>query len=59
MAEDEPKNEANIVWVYTAGDEIRIFSSRDTANAWFEKHDPEGVAFGYVVDDHAPLGKHR
>ena len=41
------------MWVHSNGDVIRVFSTRDKANEWFAKHDPEGVAFEYNIDDDA------
>jgi len=45
-----------MVWIYTDTskqpgdpDHLKVFDSLDTANAWFEEHDPEGVAFEYPV----------
>ena len=44
------------VWVYVNNghpvghpDHLQIFADTDAANAWFEQHDPEGVAFQYPV----------
>lgn len=37
------------VWIYTRSSELIVFDSEETANAWFAKHDPEGVAFRYPV----------
>jgi hypothetical protein len=37
------------VWIYTRGPELIVFDSEETAQAWFKKHDPEGVAFEYPV----------
>lgn len=37
------------VWIYTRGSELIVFDSEETAQAWFQKHDPEGVAFRYPV----------
>jgi hypothetical protein len=37
------------VWIYTRGDEIRVFATAEAAQAWFDKNDPEGVAFEYEV----------
>ena len=28
---------------------IKVFADQDAADAWFEKNDPEGVAFEYEV----------
>jgi len=30
-------------------DHLRVFANSDAAEAWFEKNDPEGVAFEYPV----------
>jgi hypothetical protein len=30
-------------------DHIKVFSTVDAAEAWFEENDPEGVAFEYDV----------
>jgi len=44
------------VWIYVDTrygvgdhDHVRVFASADAARAWFEEHDPEGVAFEYTV----------
>ena len=44
------------VWIYVdtskqVGDpaHLKVFASEDHANAWFDDHDPEGVAFEYRV----------
>ena len=44
------------VWIYVntrkqVGDKdhLQVFASEDAANVWFAQHDPEGVAFEYVV----------
>jgi hypothetical protein len=44
------------VWIYVdtskdVGDKdhLRVFASEVAAEAWFAKHDPEGVAFKYDV----------
>jgi hypothetical protein len=44
------------VWIYIDTrfgvgdhDHVRVFASADAARAWFEIHDPEGVAFEYQV----------
>jgi hypothetical protein len=46
------------VWIYIdtskdVGDPdyLKVFASRDAADAWFEQNDPEGVAFEYEVLD--------
>lgn len=43
------------VWVYASGDDVRVFSTRQKANAWIRRHDPEGVAIQSTIDDGAPL----
>lgn len=47
------------VWVYVDNrhpvshpDHLQIFPDLETANAWFEEHDPEGVVFQYPVHEH-------
>lgn len=48
------------VWIYTdrrgEQDELLVFDSEETAQAWFRENDPEGVAFRHPVisspDDH-------
>jgi hypothetical protein len=41
------------VWIYTDRrgdkDNLIVFDSEATANAWLSKHDPDGVAFEYPV----------
>jgi hypothetical protein len=44
------------VWVYVDTskevgdrDHLKVFANADAAEAWFAKHDPEGVAFEYDV----------
>lgn len=44
------------VWIYVDTnkqvgdvDHLKVFASSDAADAWFEIHDPEGVAFAYPV----------
>ena len=32
-------------------DHLKVFANDDAAQAWFKKHDPEGVAFEYPVID--------
>lgn len=39
------------VWIYQRGEELMVFASQEVAQAWFDKHDPEGVAFAYEVID--------
>ncbi|NJO35150.1 MAG: hypothetical protein HC869_20620 [Rhodospirillales bacterium] len=43
------------VWVYVNLDYVRVFSTRQKANAWIKKHDSGGVAVECKVDDAAPL----
>jgi hypothetical protein len=49
------------VWVYVDTgkqvcdrDHLKVFANSDAADAWFAKHDPEGVAFEYEVIDEWP-----
>jgi hypothetical protein len=30
-------------------DHLKVFANQDAAETWFEKNDPEGVAFEYEV----------
>ena len=40
------------VWIYEAGREnMKVFASEQAALRWFAKHDPEGVAFEYPVEE--------
>lgn len=39
------------VWIYKRGDEIKVFATAEAAQAWFDKNDPEGVAFEYPVEE--------
>ena len=46
------------VWIYVDTskqvgdrDHLKVFANRDAVDAWFTKHDPEGVAFEYEVID--------
>ena len=36
---------ARTVWIYEEGDVLKVFDTADEARAWFEKNNPEGVAF--------------
>lgn len=38
------------VWVYTNGIITKVFATAEAAQAWFDKNDPEGVAFEYPVE---------
>jgi hypothetical protein len=49
-------SEDKTVWVYvnTAKevgdiDHLKVFACEDAAERWFAEHDPEGVAFEYLV----------
>lgn len=45
------------VRIYEEGrDTEKRFDSADEAQAWFDKHDPEGVAFEYRLSDLRPKG---
>jgi hypothetical protein len=38
------------VWIYElVRENMKIFASEETANAWFAENDPEGVAFAHEV----------
>jgi hypothetical protein len=38
------------VWIYEAGrDNMKVFATAEAAQEWFDKNDPEGVAFEYPV----------
>jgi hypothetical protein len=46
------------VWIYVDThkvvgnkDHLKVFATAEAAEAWFEEHDPEGVAFEYDVID--------
>lgn len=36
------------VRIYRNSDDL-VFASQEAAQVWFDKHDPEGVAFAYEV----------
>lgn len=38
------------VWIYERGEEMKVFATKEAAQAWFEEHDPEGVAFEHRVE---------
>ena len=45
------------VWIYVDTkkevgdvDHLKVFATPDAADEWFEKNDPEGVAFEHTVD---------
>ena len=45
------------VWIYVDTskdvgdrDDLKVFADEAAAEAWFRKHDPEGVAFEYPVN---------
>jgi len=45
------------VWIYVdtskqvgGPDHLKVFDSQAAAQAWFDEHDPEGVAFEYEVN---------
>ena len=39
------------VWIYEVGRvNMKVFASEEAALRWFEKNDPEGVAFEYPVE---------
>lgn len=37
------------VWIYDQGEDLKVFATEEAAQAWLDKHDPEGVAFEYEV----------
>ncbi|MBR1206633.1 MULTISPECIES: hypothetical protein [unclassified Bradyrhizobium] len=46
------------VWIYVNTsaevgdvDHLKVFASEEAADRWFAKHDPEGVAFLYEVEE--------
>jgi hypothetical protein len=62
-ANDEARREGRVIWVYFSGDPqhrpgdtdwAKLFSSPEAADRWFSVHDPEGVAWGYTLDEGAP-----
>jgi hypothetical protein len=34
-------------------DHLKVFADQEAADAWFAEHDPEGVAFEYLVTETA------
>jgi hypothetical protein len=46
----ERTQEVKTVWVCDQGEDLKVFATADAARAWFELHDPEGVAFEYEVE---------
>jgi hypothetical protein len=38
------------VWIYDSGETRKVFATAEAAQAWFDEHDPEGVAFEYPVE---------
>lgn len=38
------------VWIYDQGEDLKVFATKQAAQDWFEKNDPEGVAFEYPVE---------
>jgi hypothetical protein len=30
------------VWIHRSDDDVIVFASQEAAQAWFDKHDPEG-----------------
>jgi len=46
------------VWIYTDTgkdvgdvDHLKVFATPEAADEWFAENDPEGVAFGYPVQE--------
>ncbi len=44
------------VWIYDHGETLKVFDTAEAASAWVKKHDPEGVAFEYDVEQLRPAG---
>jgi hypothetical protein len=38
------------VWIYDQGEDLKVFATKEAAERWIEKNDPEGVAFEYEVE---------
>jgi len=38
------------VWIYERGGKLKVFATEEAAQSWFDKNDPEGVAFEYPVE---------
>lgn len=50
MTQPPEDTETRLVWIYRRNeDELVVFATADAAEAWFEEHNPEGVAFAYEV----------
>jgi hypothetical protein len=47
---------ARTVWIYEEGDVLKVFDTADEARAWFEKNNPEGVAFEHELGALIPAG---
>lgn len=54
--ETDSKEPVMNVWIYVDTskqvgdlDHLKVFADKDHANAWFNDHHPEGVAFEYPV----------
>jgi hypothetical protein len=57
---DEARREGRVTWVYFSEDPqyrpgdtdwAKLFSSPEAADRWFSVHDPEGVAWGYTLNE--------
>jgi hypothetical protein len=45
----DPRRKSN-EWIYQTGDELKVFDTKEIAQAWFAKNDPEGISrFAYEV----------
>jgi viroplasmin and RNaseH domain-containing protein len=44
------------VWLYETGDTVKSFDTEEEAQAWFDIHDPEGVAFKHELSELRPVG---
>lgn len=45
-----------LIWIYVDTnhqvghpDHLKVFADPEAADEWFQKNDPEGVAFGYEI----------
>jgi hypothetical protein len=56
LGKAEAEEESMKVWIYVDTnkqvgdvDHLKVFANDEAAEIWFERHDPEGVAFEYEV----------
>jgi hypothetical protein len=59
-------DEPIMVWVYVDTDHrvghpdhLKVFATPEAADDWFQKNDPEGVAFGYEIINDRNAAQHR